>query len=229
MKVRLISFCGKPKTNPYNRNYKKEVERLFYSAKNVGLDTKEYNNEWLEKTNEYKDNPLTFSHRAYAWAFKSLAILDTFNDLEEGDIVIWSDSNHIVLEYPIDIIDVATKNSIFVHDHYPAIYYNRNWTNKQLFIKTGCDSEEYHNAIHLHANICAFIKNDFTLNFVKEWKKLNCDYKVSIDTSEFINSPEVIDNRYDQSILSILAVKYNIPVQKCYEKSIAEISQLYEE
>ena len=229
MKVTLISFCGKSKFNQYNRNYKKEVDRLFSSAKNVGLDTKEYDNAWLEKTDEYVSNSLTFAYKAYAWAFKPIAILDAFKNSSFGDIIIWSDSNNLVLQYPDDIVNVATKYSIFLHDHHPLVYYNRNWTNKQLFIKTEADSEKYWNAPQLHANVVAFMKNDFTLSFVKKWKELNCNYKVSIDTSEVANPPEVIDNRYDQSILSILAIKNNIPVQICTEKSIVEISQIYGE
>lgn len=226
MEATLISFWAYTNSG-LQRKYKKEVDRLFQSAQDVGLKTREYNKEWLIKTKEYHENPLTFAQRGYAWAFKPLSILDALNKVPYGDVVIYSDSDNVLLKYPQDIVDIAVASNIYVHDHYPLVYRNRFWTNKQLFVKTGGDSEEYWNAPQLHANVIGFVKNDFTLSFVREWRDLACDYKVSVDTSEIPNGPEVNDNRYDQSILSILAVKHKIPVQTCSQEFIIEGRQIY--
>ena len=56
MEATLISFWAYTNSG-LQRKYKKEVDRLFQSAQDVGLKTREYNKEWLIKTKEYHENP----------------------------------------------------------------------------------------------------------------------------------------------------------------------------
>ena len=195
-----------------HRDYVKEGKRLVESAENVGLKGHFYDFNWLKSTDEYHNNPITFSKRPYAWAFKPTAIWHKLNEINDGDVVIWCDTNHFVNFYPNRIIDVAKEHGIFTYDHSPTYYPNMCWTYRDTFVEMGCDEERYWKAPQMRANVIGICKNNFTMNFVNEWKNYTCNKNVTM-TNNLKNFPCFTDTRDDQSVFSILVEKYKIPAQ----------------
>jgi hypothetical protein len=219
MKTYLVNFSGTD--DPYSENdrwfiargmhrdYETESKNLIQSAKNVGLEAEHYDFDWLKSTPEYKNNPLTFAKRPYAWAFKPVTIWHKLQGVDDGDVVIWCDSNHIVNVYPQRIINVALSQGIFAYDHTPTYYPNGCWTYRNTFKKMNCDEEKYWRAPQMHANVIGVCKNDFTMKFVEEWKNFTCDYDV-MKNDDIDNFSCFVDTRDDQSVFSILVAKHNI-------------------
>ena len=76
-----------------------------------------------------------------------------------------------------------------------------------------CDHQRYHNAPQKIGGWCAFKNTPKSRQFVTEWLKYCCDYRIISDSHNTIheqNFPNFIRNHHDQCVLSILAVKYNI-------------------
>ncbi len=75
-----------------------------------------------------------------------------------------------------------------------------------------CDSEEYYNASQCDASYQFYKKTDKTLKFLEEYNLYCSNENIISDLPNITkeNLPEFKDHRHDQSILSLMAVKYKI-------------------
>ena len=75
----------------------------------------------------------------------------------------------------------------------------------------GCDSEFYWKSRQANGSFGVYQKNDFTLEFVREWLRY-CMHESMIVTdspSKVPEFPEFEAHRHDQSILTNMLLKYN--------------------
>ena len=101
--------------------------------------------------------------------------------------------------------DILLFNSGCLHDEY---------TKRDCFILMNCDDEKYHNQIQLEAGILAVRKTEFNIKLLREWLKYcsNIFAVTDLPNSEgFPNYKGFKGHRHDQSILTNLSIKYNIP------------------
>jgi len=217
MKKYIVSFGGLERgKNRHNesygihRDYTSEVHRLFESAKPYFDDCFYYDNDWFENSSYCKNNPWVLKEDSYGWCFKPIVIQDALNKIEDKDVLMWCDSNHVIMANPRSLIDIATTNNIFCHEHHNIVYYNKNFTHKDMFVKMNCDESRYWDAPQMQVNIMVFYRTDFTINFVQEWVNFAVDYDTMIK-NEMENLPRFDDHRHEQSIFSILREKYNLP------------------
>ena len=217
MKKYLIAMGGfaqgKNRWN-FTRDYNAEVERLFQSTNGYFDGMIRYNNDWLHQSKYYQDPKvkMVLDLPSFGGVYKPICILDTMNKMDVGDVVMMIDSNHAFIDNPDPLIKFTVDHNIFCHDHFIVSYPNCQWTFKDTFIGMGCDEERYWNAPQIQVNITAFCKNDFTMMFVEEWLKYCGDYNV-VATNIYKNLPLFVENRFEQSVISILVEKYHIPLQ----------------
>lgn len=211
MKTYLITMAGTPQgksrwtAEGVTRSYTKEAERLMQSSQKYHFDARiTYTNDDIFKSDCYKDHKQVLDAPSFSWAFKPLLIAETLDHADWNDVVIWTDSNHIVVGDPQPLIDFAKENNIFCHDHAPHRYTNAQFTHRDTFVNMKCDGERYWNGVHLQVSTMAFCKTMFTVSFVREW--LKCALNINIISNNVLpNFPEYIDHRHEQSIFSILA------------------------
>jgi hypothetical protein len=221
----LISFGGTEiGTNRHNnhgihRSYSEEVQRLFASALPYNLRTLMYDNDWLMQS-KYKDCKV-LEYSSFSWAFKPISIYETFQKMEFGDNLLWVDSNDILVADPQPIFDISKTNHIYLHDHYPAYYPNRMFTTSRMFVNMECNEEKYWIAPNVQVNILAIYKDEISSKFVDDWLKYAIDWDTMVK-NDLPNSPDYIEPRFEQSIASILRVKYDIPVFQGYPYFIAK-------
>lgn len=206
-----------------HRDYRAEATRLIESAQKVGIQNiRLFDWEWLINTQEYKDNPKTFSTPPYFWAFKPVIIWETLNSIDYGDALIYSDSNHIFYQFPYTLINSAVQNHIYTYDHRPTIHHNYHWTRRDTFVNMKCDEIKYWNGPQYHANVICIYKDNFSIKFVREWKKCTINYDIVRGNNVHPDSPWFVEDRGDQSVFSILAIKYGLPAQRSPETIISE-------
>ena len=195
---------------------------------------------WLETTEEYKKNPEKFSgdlRGAGYWRWKPLAIRETLKQIEDGDVVCYFDcadihrtgfhnfvihwfekykGSNIVSCYP-EIVPGETGSFILapVQIDEPL----RKWTRRDAFHYLDCDTEEYWNAFGVEAGMVCFMKCQKSFDFIDEWfaaciDDLNIVEDMDKNLCGKENLPEFIDHRHDQSLLSLLYLKYNLPKQQ---------------
>jgi hypothetical protein len=229
MKKYLITMGGKPKgENPWLkegicRNYTAEANRLMTSAKNYFDKFIIFDNDYIENSSYYFDHKDILSRPSFGAAYKAVCIHDATMLADYGDIILWTDSNHAVISDPQIFFDIIIQNNIFAHDHLRSPYINKHWTLRDTFVNMNCDEERYWNAHHLHANVIGILKNDFGVQFVKEYLKYSLDYKTIVGENKYPNFEGFREHRQDQSIFSILIEKYHIPYYEYSELVIREM------
>ncbi len=170
--------------------------------------------------NFYDKNKKIFesSRGAGYWLWKPYFILKVLEEINENDIVFYLDLGD-ELRYDIKnfVVDNCNNNDGFF---LVEGYHNHSvWTKNDCFVLMNCNESRYFNATQLEAGCCAFVKNEKTINFVKEWLELCQRYDIISDESETKNSNNFKEHRYDQSILTNLAIKHNLKTVSIHQVS----------
>jgi len=217
MKKYLLNFA--------TPNFYKSQRGLNRSALKYGIDECiSYNFRDLKKTAFYWKNKSILDQKRGAgyWLWKPYYILDTFGKIQEGDVVIYSDSGLEIIDDLQPLINICLSGAdlmVFqVHDKGAedgSKHLNRRWTKRDCFVLMGADTEEYHNGGQVAGTYQVYLKNERNIAFVEEWLSYCQDARILTDrpnTCGLDNFPEFADHRHDQSILSILTKRHNIEV-----------------
>lgn len=196
--------------------YQETRKRLLDSCEGIGIDhIINYDRSHLVTTEFYTKykHILDLPRGAGYWLWKPFYVWHTLNQVQEDDLVIIIDSDHFVKHKDIMqmINDQMDPRGVFItHLDY---HKNRRWVKRDCFVLTGCDEEKYWDGYHVEAGKCAYRKNDFVLNFVKEWLDYACNENIITDLPNICgkpNLPEFQDHRHDQSVLALMSLKYDI-------------------
>jgi hypothetical protein len=147
----------------------------------------------------------------YVW--KPFIILELLKKIKYGDMVFYYDCGPYLINRSVWLVVklcIRNRGTVF----HQCGEKNSKWTKRDAFVYMGCDEPKYHNGVALQATWIFFQKNDFNINFVEEWLKYNLDERIASsqmpNTCGLPNLPGFVENRRDQSILTNLAIKYNI-------------------
>lgn len=156
---------------------------------------------------------ITNSRRGYGyWMWKSYLIKKSFEELKENDILIYCDAGCQInsngkqrLNEYIDMLNSNKENYGLIS--FQLEFKEVQYTKKSIFDKFQISENDKNISIQCLGGIIIIKKNNHSINIIDEWYK-NCqDYNMINDSicDEDIN---FIDNRNDQSILSVLVNKY---------------------
>jgi hypothetical protein len=145
-------------------------------------------------------------------------ILETFNLIENSDIVMYSDAGLRVIDNldPLFKVAMINPNDGKVLFKVPVVgvpsHQAKVWTKRDCFILMNADEEKYWNADMTNGAVSLWIKNDKNIEFLNEWQKYMRDPRIVTDDSNVCGLPnhrEFKGHRHDQSVLTILAKRYN--------------------
>ena len=163
---------------------------------------------FLEDGKEVFSFPRGFGY----WVWKPYLILKTLLESNDNDIVLYVDSTDMPKIKLIDFIkDHFTTNNILLFKQH---YSHDEWTKRDCFILMDCDDSKYHNITQLEAGVLAIQKTEFNIKFIKEWLNYCLNKQIVTDLPNIKglpNHPMFKEHRHDQSILTNLSIKYNIP------------------
>jgi len=154
------------------------------------------------------------------WAWKPFVILQTMKQTNPGDIVLYTDAGVSIVEN-LDILFEMTAKAkdnrmLFAA---PALYgpcTNAMFTRRDCFIEMGLDTPEYWNSRMLNAAFHIWMNTDDNISFLEEWLMYCTNERAISHLSASHGKPDLPENskhpmdkhRFDQSILSLLSVKY---------------------
>jgi len=202
-KVYLVNF-GTP-------NFYKSQKELNESALKFGVDeTISYTFDMIKQTDFYRDNKdLLDRKRWVGWgSWKPYVILEALKKIKEGDILIYSDSGISFKSSFEDIIKRCDKKGIVLFRSTPI---NSQFVKRDTFILTGCDTKEYHDAHQIMAGLNLWKNTPTSRRIVSEWLEFCKDTRIITNDANVCgkpNFPDYLEPRGDQSILSLLTVKY---------------------
>ena len=216
-------------TAPYLKKYKKKMITLLTYAdgsymdrqdklinKAIELDCVDYvismNRTDLIETDFYKQNKKLLDEKRGSgyWVWKPYLILEALKTMEEDDILIYIDSGDMIRKNFRTFVQRKMRTThIFLTT---GGYINEQYTKQDCFEIMGCIDEKYDLSTQMEAGIILCKNTPETVKIFKEWLKWCLTPGVVTDGPfKSKNSPEFIDHRHDQSVLSLLQVKYNLP------------------
>lgn len=200
--------------------YTKSQELCSQSALNNGFDSaikyglKDIDREFLDK------NSYTFSQARGVgyWIWKPYLILKTLESMTDSDWMMYTDSGMHFVRNPWPYILEHEQN---FRDKGIVTFglcgLNKQFTKRDAFVLMGSDNPKYTDAEQRTASVFVCRKTAFSVSFMKEWLSYACDPRIISDlpnTQGLPNYSVFKDHRHDQSIMSILAIKYDTYLMK---------------
>jgi hypothetical protein len=177
------------------------VEVIAYVENDLDLDFRE----------KYK-NVLSFKRGYGYWIWKPYLILKTLLESNENDIILYLDSTDVPSEIFFDFVFNHFKKNdlLLVKQH----YLHDQWTKRDCFKLMDCDDDKYHNQIQLEAGVVGVRNTKFNIKLIEEWLMYCSNIFIISDLPNICGLPNYkgfIEHRHDQSILTNLAIKYDLP------------------
>jgi len=200
-----------------NEKYKEKQNKLcrLVGSYNEYERVKFYSEEWLRTTKFFEENQwVLYQERGGGyWLWKPYVILETLKEIPEGDVVVYLDCGDVIKEgLSLYLESVLEKEPcLLLCGGYPQKHY----TKRDCFHYMNCDEPTYHNVIQLEAGFQAWKRCEKSIEVLEEQIKFGKDYKIITDTPNKCGLPNYdgfVDHRHDQSILTNLAVKHQLPI-----------------
>ncbi len=200
--------------------FKKSQKELAASALKHGADrVVSFNDTQLKKTKFYRENKkiLTLPRGAGYWLWKPYYILETLKMLNDEDYLIYLDSGIRVIDNLQKLTHICKQN------HHGLMLFTdfrhkiKKYTKMDCFYLMDCLDDKYKENYCLNAGVQVYMKNTFTINFIEEWLNYCKNEFVLTDIpNRYTTSNDVdfVDHRHDQSILSIMAIKYGLEIYR---------------
>ena len=217
VKYHLITFA--------TDNYISDAKELCESAKTVGnFDTVTICNfDDLDNIFKLKNsNILNAPRGAGFWLWKPYIIQKKLLEIDNDDILCYCDSSYLFKKNikPLSHEWLTNKNIAAVRDkpNEPSRL-EQNYTKMDTLILMNIPKQMHNlflNSYQVWAGFILFRKSLNAVRFVGEWLTYAQDQRIITD-SKSIFCPEkiqFIDNRHDQSILSILLKKWRLPMHE---------------
>jgi len=199
--------------NYANGRYLKAQEYCSQSAKSAGFDEiisfsiNDIDREFLEKN----INILSQSRGAGYWIWKPYFIKKTLDRMNDGDLLVYSDSGSYYQESVQPLIDTIQSEKSGVLSFELTGLLERVYTKRDTFVLMGLDEPKYSETSQREATYIWLIKNEFTVNLINEYLEYAQDIRIITDSpSQNENFFDFQDHRHDQSIWSLLCKKYDI-------------------
>jgi len=166
-------------------------------------------------------NILDAKRGAGFWLWKPYLLNATLSILDEGDILVYSDAGISITGDLSPLYELCNNNSgiLLFHAHYddygaPGPCINSRWTKRDCFTLMNCDSPRFWSARHMDASFQVYKKNSISQKFIAEYLYWCTNPSILTDAPNISGKedlPDFIAHREDQSVLSLLSVKYNLP------------------
>lgn len=155
---------------------------------------------------------LSYQRGAGLWLWKPYIINKALSCLNEGDYLIYSEAASIYtrpIRRLINSLELSGQD-IMVFE-LPLI--SEQWTKHETFVRLHCENRGFEKRNQISASFILLKKSIHSVTFVKDYLEACCD-EVAISSVQFDksieNSKNYIAHREDQSVFSLISMKYNL-------------------
>ena len=198
--------------NVYVSNLIKTISKSGPYFEIIVYDKKDIDNEFLTKNSSI----LNEKRGGGYWLWKPYIINKTLEKLNDGDLLFYLDSKYIFTEDFTNLyLDYIEKNDILIWKNKPneGDYLMKKFCKMDVILKCNMFNDIfYKNVIDCWAGAIVLKKTKKNCHMMKYWLNLCCNYENITDSpSKIPNSKFFNEHRHDQSLLSIILYKHNIP------------------
>jgi len=188
-----------------------------------GFDTaKIYTMDDIDDCYKLKNSHLFKYKRLAGYAvWKPYIILKRLLEIEEGDILCYNDSKYLWLKnVRVFENDILIGKNIGVYSNKPnsGTHIEKQWTKNDAYILMNIPQNKFgeivKNSNQVWSGFILLRKCFNPIRFIGEWLTYNQDARIATDSNNIFrqNDPIFIENRHDQTILSLLCKKWGIPM-----------------
>lgn len=159
------------------------------------------------------------------WIWKPYLIKKTMDNLNDGDIILYLDSQSRVIieekEHLLKYIDIVKEKKILFSYDYTNAAPEINFNKSDLIYKLNMENDKsiFDNQFYAHAQLIYVCKE--TRELINSIYSYACEYHNIDDTPSIIpNHPTFIDHRHDQSVFSLLVKKNKLYSEARIEKCL---------
>lgn len=202
-------------TNLSNKLYEESRFRLNNSALKHGInEINSFDFEDIKKFPFYETNKkiLDTPKGIGYWLWKPFIILEAMKKIAEGDIIVYADCGIEIIENIDPLLTICKENNpvlLFANENLK----NKFWTKRDCFVIMNCDAKKYWDGLQTDAAFSLFRKSPQSELFLTEWLHFCSDERVISSDPNVCGKKNFFgfkEHRWDQSILSLLAIKHNI-------------------
>ncbi len=160
---------------------------------------------------------LSLPRGAGYWLWKPYYIEQVLRQSAPGDVVAYIDSGIEIIADLSPVVEICSAGrgiTLFqVHDGHNII-----WTKRSCLVGMDCDEPRYHWAQQVLGGFQLYRHCDESFDFLRTWMKYCLRPQLLTDAPNpqgMENYPEFIDHRHDQSIISLLAERWELPIYRC--------------
>ena len=173
---------------------------------------------------------LNFHRGGGYWLWKPYIINNIMNKIKDGDIIYYLDSKYYFIEPFKKLLYKLRLNDIIVWKNKPneQVWLMKNWCKMDVILKYDLYDQVFNkNAEDCWAGSIIIRKTSKTSEYMKEWLDMCCYENITDSPSISINSELFCEHRHDQSLLSIIIHKYNIPLHYFDKKYLQNVRSPY--
>lgn len=201
-----ISFADETFESTQNFNAK--------MAKKFGADTViKYGPKDIDEAFKNENRAIWDNKRGYGyWIWKPYIANKTLKLMKEGDFLVYMDAGACFTADIHILTDIMNRDKIDIMIfclHSIEKYY----TKRDALILMECDSPEYIETPQRCATYFLLRKSAYSENFIDEWLKYAKDRRIITNDENVMGLPNYegfVENRHDQTILSLLSKKWGI-------------------
>lgn len=155
------------------------------------------------------------------WLWKPYIIMTKILEVPEGDIVCYNDSKYLWLKNvrELEKLVLSEQNiGIFINKPKGGLHYEKQFTKLDAFaimyIPHGSFRDYIKNTYQAWAGLVLIRKSFNPILFFGEWLTYSKDPRIITDNKSIFGSEdkEFKENRHDQTVLSLLSKKWEIPM-----------------
>lgn len=150
----------------------------------------------------------------YLW--KPYFVNRALSTIDYGDYLVYMDAGGLYYKSSVyEAVKYMGKKGIDMIGSCNRLYKNKDWTKRDAFIFMDCDTEKYINEYQCHAALIIMKKTPKTEKIIGEWLDYAQNYNIISEASNICgkeNYEGFVEHRHDQSILSLLMTKYEVPM-----------------
>lgn len=206
MKLNLLTYS--------DSLYKESQMKLVQHAYSLGCFNEIYtkNRDHLIATDFYHDHKyiLDKPKGGGLCLWKPYFIIDTLCRMDEGDVLLYMDSADWINngeQLRDSLLNfMQDKDMLLTAGAFP----NKNYTKRDAFVLMDCDNSKYWDAIQLEAGVLVVKNTEFAAKIMLEWLTWCENAAIITDDENVCELPNLdgfIDIRYDQSVLTNVAIK----------------------
>ena len=146
------------------------------------------------------------------WLWKPYFILKAFNQLSDGDLLMYTDSASHFIHSAAPLLELP-KN--FGQDIIPfeLELTERAWTKRDAFVYMNANEQDLDQSEQFLASFIVIRKSAFSLQFIEQYLHYCSNPNILTDlenTCGLPNYPDFVTHRHDQSVFSLLCKKYGL-------------------